>query len=259
MLFASLPAAHAAQTSSQPLRLPAFQLLWQMATALREAITPLCASRYRWLLLFTATLLCAGTLRAQMQAVDLSTPPPQWQAIFDDLAKHPRIEADFSERRFFAFRRSPRRLEGQMIYNSKRGFALSYSAPRYTVFVQPGLGIHVVRAEGEADEVPQGAASATALRIMPHLMRFAPQELAKDFSASGEIDTDGSWRLLLRPTVIASLPGMQEIRMEGAGGQLSKLVLVRAANERSEIDIRSVRFPAADAAQSIDWPTGSAQ
>lgn len=208
-----------------------------------------------WLLLATTQ-----TLSAQGQPVDLLEPSQQWQTIFNALAAPPRIEAEFAERRFFPFRRYPRRLEGQMIFDATKGLALRYTVPsNYTVFVQPET-IHIQHGEtAEPDAVPQGAASAAALKIIPRLMAFAPQQLAEDFVARGTIETDGTWMLSLKPEVIGSIPGMQEIRMEGSGGVLHRLVLVRAANERSEIEIRSVRFPAADEPSALSWPAHASE
>lgn len=206
------------------------------------------------LLLLGAGLLCAPRVFAQAQPIDLNAPPPQWQAVFASLSGRPRIEATFSERRFFPFRRFPLRTEGVMVYNSKKGFALDYTQGRKeTVFIRP-QGVFLARGEGKFEAVPQSATAAASLKVMPLLMDFTPQKLAEDFSASGHIDDDGSWQFNLKPLVPGGMPGIQEIRMTGAGDLLQQLVLVRAANERSEITIHSVRFPQADEPLTLNWP-----
>lgn len=189
-----------------------------------------------------------------MQPIDLAAPPPQWQAVFDSLSGKDRIEAEFSERRFFPFRRFPLRTGGVMVYNKQKGFALNYTEGRGdTVFILPH-GVLIARGDHPPEAIPHNAASAISLKIMPLLMDFSPHKLAEDFSASGELNADGSWQFNLRPSVVGSLPGIQEIRMAGARGLLSQLVLVRAANERSEITINSVRFPAQGEPEALAWP-----
>lgn len=164
-----------------------------------------------------AMLAALPQLRAQELApIDLRQPPQQWQSLFTALASHPRIESDFTELRYFPFRRFPRQLEGRMVFDHGRGMALEYLSPsRYTVFVQPQGGIRIVRG-ADTDEVPQNAASATMLRLMPQLMVFSPKALADTFNARGQMQEGGNWQLSLKPPRIGDLPGVQEIRMSGS-------------------------------------------
>lgn len=201
-----------------------------------------------------ASALAAIDAQAQAQALDLGEPPAAWQSLFSQLAAHPRIESHFAERRFFAFRKSPRRLEGTMYFHKDYGMALDYQSPsRYTVFVRPTQGIRIARGDGASESVPDNAAATAMLRIMPRLMQFSAPALAEDFSATTEGDPQGPWQLSLRPLERAQLPHIQEIRLSGEGGQLQRLVLVRGTNDRSEIDLRTVRFPNMDEPLALDW------
>ena len=165
----------------------------------------------------------------------LAPEAPAWRELTATFSRHPDITANFTERRFFPFKKEPVELAGEARVSVARGLSLHYTTPENRLVILDEQGVLLRAAQGEkappAD--PRAAGANEALR---QVLRFDLAALAKDFELYGERDGD-SWNLTLVPRTDAARQGIGRISVLGDAAVVRRIELRRTAKQAIEISI----------------------
>jgi hypothetical protein len=165
-------------------------------------------------------------------AVDLRQ-DPAWRDTFQRLAPVQDRQCSFQERRYFPFRRKPIELSGIVRLAPDRGLSLQYLAPEARIVIIDRGGV-LLREGGVQRAAPADHRVQAATGVMAAVMRFDPDELARDFTWAGARAGD-AWRLTLQPRDPTLAGSLGEILVSGMAGRLAEIDLVRSADQRIEI------------------------
>jgi hypothetical protein len=174
---------------------------------------------------------------------------PAWSDLIASFAAHPDIAADFTERRFFPFKKEPVELKGEVRVSALRGLSLHYTAPEENTVILDAQGMLARTAAGEqappAD--PHTAAANGALR---NIVRFDLKALDKDFELYGQRD-GVAWTLALVPRTAALRDSVGRITVAGEGATIRRIEIRRTATQAIEIMIAPPRPPAPFTAEEL--------
>lgn len=217
-------------------RLIAELLLWRWPAVLRH--------RRHWRTLGLALvvlLLCplpgrAGEPDLLVQSAHRLAPAaPAWSDLIDAFAHHPDTLADFTERRFFPFKREPVELKGEVRVSATRGLSLHYTAPEEHTVILDEHGVLIRAAAGEKTPLadPRAAAANEALR---HIVSLDLPALEKDFEIYGRRDGEG-WTLALVPRTDEARRSIGRINVTGEAATIRRIEIRRTAKQSIEITI----------------------
>lgn len=196
------------------------------------------------LLAFTLTL-AALTLRAELPATiiapDHQLVPGQndavWQPLLTALKAKSPIFATFEERRYFAFKKNPVVLAGEIRLDPQRGLSLHYQVPEERILVVDDRGGFMRDGKGKRlHDLPDDPRAQAATRALLSVMRFELATLAQNFSIYAARD-GADWRFAFVP-----LPGpladvLQPITVTGQDELVNTLEMKKTDTERVFIRI----------------------
>ena len=167
---------------------------------------------------------------------------PAWGDLIEAFAHHPDTTADFTERRFFPFKKEPVSLAGEVRVSTTHGLSLHYTAPEARTVILDDHGVLIRAAAGEktppAD--PRAAAANDALR---HILRFDLAALERDFDLYGQRD-GAAWTLVLVPRTEAARRSVGRITVTGEAATIRRIEIRRTPKQAIEISIAPPRPPA---------------
>jgi hypothetical protein len=173
----------------------------------------------------------------------LAPTAPAWSDLIDAFAHHPDTAADFTERRFFPFKKEPVELRGEVRVSVTRGLSLHYIAPEEHTVILDAQGMLIRAAAGEkappAD--PRAAAANDALR---HVLRFDLAALETDFEIFGQRDR-AAWTLVLVPRTEALRRSVGRITVAGEAATIRHIEIRHTEKQAIEINIETPRSAAA--------------
>ncbi len=175
-----------------------------------------------------------------------------WPSLFAGLATQGAISAPFTERRIFAFRRTPVALRGEMRFDPKRGLSLHYLPPDEAWMIADDRGLLLRDGRGRTREVPNDPRGASAGAALLPVLRFDFAALIRTFAirAAGNIR---AWRLDFTPKDPALARTFGSIILSGTGTDLRRIEFRRSATQRVEILVgpaqTGLSWSAADAAR----------
>jgi len=196
--------------------------------------------------LLTLALLLAPAplpLRAELPA-DLITPAHQlepgkndspWRPLLAALKSKAPLLAAFEEHRFFAFKKNPVVLTGEIRLDPARGMSLHYQVPEERILVVDDRGGFMRDGKGRRlHDLPDDPRAQAATRALLHVMRFELDALAKDFAVYAARD-GADWRFAFVP-----LPGpladvLQPITVTGRDELVRTIEMKKADDQRVEI------------------------
>lgn len=184
-------------------------------------------------LLTLATLVRAGT------SPSLAPDDPAWADLAATFAHQPDATADFTEKRFFSFRKAPLELSGVSRVSPTRGLSLDYATPEKRTVILDDRGTIVRQSEG-ASTAPSDPRASAANAALVHVLRFDLPALAGDFNLFGRRD-GGTWTLTLVPRAGELRRAVAEIVVTGAAAEVRRIVIRRAANQYVEITVGPAR------------------
>jgi hypothetical protein len=158
---------------------------------------------------------------------------PAWRETFRRLASAQERECAFVERRFFPFRRAPIVLSGIVRLAPGRGLSVEYLKPDSRVVIVDPQGV-LLRESGGQRAAPADPRVQAATAALGAVMRFDPDELARDFAWHGSRQGT-AWTLLLTPRGPALAAAVGAIVVRGDDGRLTGIDLERSAQQRIEI------------------------
>ena len=186
-----------------------------------------------------ATGRAAGQDPAPDPAQRLAPAAPEWSDLTEAFARHPDIAADFTERRYFPFKKAPVELQGEVRVSAARGLSLHYTAPEDRTVILDDQGVLIRAAAGEktppAD--PRAAAANEALR---HVLRFDLTALEPDFELYGQRQGE-EWTLVLVPRTDTLKRSVGRITVTGLAATIRSIEIRRTARQAIAILIESPR------------------
>lgn len=172
----------------------------------------------------------------------VSADDPAWQNLAKDLRLQKAVTADFTESRWFPFKKTPAVLKGEVRVSDEHGLSLHYLQPQDQTVVIDGRGILVRSAAGDSipPADPRGGASNSALL---DALRLDLRSLSDTFDIYG-LRTGAAWTLALVPKTEAQRRTLNRISIEGEGSAVRRIELRHSALQRVEILISPPRSTA---------------
>jgi len=211
-------------------------LLWRWPAALRH--------RRQWRGAAAAlALLFLGAVAGRAGAPEPSADPgyrlppgaPAWGDLIDAFARNPDVVADFTERRFFPFKKEPVELKGEVRVSARHGLSLHYTAPDERTVILDNQGV-LIRGAGGEKAPPSDPRAAAVNEALLHVLRFDFPALERDFDLHGKRE-DAAWTLVLSPRTEALRRSVGRITVTGEAATISRIEIRRTARQAIEINI----------------------
>jgi glycosyltransferase involved in cell wall biosynthesis len=194
----------------------------------------------------------AGSPVGMIAAETLVTPEhrlppaaPAWRDLMAAFANNPDITADFTEQRFFPFKKTPVELQGEVRVSSARGLSLHYRSPDERTVILDDQGVLIRAPAGEKAPPPDPRAAAANAALL-NILRFDVAALEKDFELYGTRDEKG-WALGLVPRTDALRRSVGRITVQGDGAAIERIEIRRTERQAIIIRIGAPRPGAFDA------------
>lgn len=184
-------------------------------------------------------LLTLATLARAASLPPLAPNDPAWSDLVAAFASQPDATAEFSEKRFFPFRKAPLELSGHSRVSRSHGLSLDYLAPekRTVIFDEQGMLVRQADGESPAPSDPRAAAANLAL---VQVLRFDLAALATTFELTGQRD-GSAWTITLAPRRAEVRRAVAEIVVSGEATQVRRIVIRRSAKQYVEIAVGVAR------------------
>jgi glycosyltransferase involved in cell wall biosynthesis len=193
----------------------------------------------------------------------LAPAAPAWSDLAAAFAHQPDTTADFTEHRFFPFKKDPVELKGEVRVSAERGLSLHYTSPDERTVILDSRGVLIRAAAGEKAPPADPRASSTNDALL-HILRFDFGALEKDFELYGQRD-GGAWTLALVPRAEAQRRAVGRITVSGDAATASpqdsnvtptaatvrRIELRRSAKQSIEILIAAPHPPAPFGAEEL--------
>jgi hypothetical protein len=159
---------------------------------------------------------------------------PAWRDLIAAFATNSDITADFTEQRFFPFKKAPVVLQGEVRVSSARGLSLHYRSPDERTVILDDQGVLIRAPAGEKAPPPDPRAAAANAALL-NILRFDLAALEQDFELYGSRDVT-AWTLGLVPRTDALRRSVGRISVQGGGAAINRIEIRRT--ERQAIIIR---------------------
>ena len=203
-----------------------------------------------------AVLLMGGMPGGAGETVQLIGPQhllppaaPAWSDLIGAFARNPDITADFTEQRYFPFRKEPVELRGEVRVSGPRGLSLRYTAPEERTVILDDQGV-LIRAPAGEKTPPADPRAAAANAALLHVLRFDFPALEQDFELYGRRDGPG-WTLGLVPRTEALRRSVGRITVTGEAATISRIEIRRSARQAIVINIAPPRTGGAFTAEEL--------
>jgi hypothetical protein len=204
-------------------------------------------------------LALAGILAATVRADDTAAPTgpdhrlapddPGWGELAGDLRRQASVTADFTEERWFPFKRTPTVLHGEVRVSAEHGLSLHYLDPGEQIVIIDERG-SLLRSPAGDRAPPADPRSGAANLALLHLLRLDLGLLARDFELYGQ-RTGAAWEIVLVPLDDDLRRALGQIAVQGEGAAVRRIELRRSAAQRVEITIMAPRSTGAFTAEEI--------
>jgi len=174
---------------------------------------------------------------------------PAWSDLIAAFAHNPDITADFTEQRFFPFKKEPVELRGEVRVSTAHGLSLHYTAPEERTVILDDQGI-VIRAPAGEKAPPADPRAAAANAALLSVLRFDFAALEKDFELYGQREAT-AWTLALVPRTDALRRSVGRITVAGDGATVGRIEIRRSAKQAILIAIAAPRPAAAFTAEEL--------
>ncbi|MCX6953910.1 MAG: hypothetical protein NTV51_17310 [Verrucomicrobia bacterium] len=184
---------------------------------------------------FLLLLAFAPLLRAADPLPPLSPDDPAWSDLVKAFARLSDSTADFAEKRFFPFRKTPLELSGVSRVAPARGLSLDYLVPERRTVILDDRGMLIREAGGES-VAPSDPRVSTGNLALVQVLRLDLAALALTFELSGRRMGD-NWMLTLVPHTAELRRAIAEIGVTGEAAQVRTIVIRRSAKQSVEITV----------------------
>jgi hypothetical protein len=180
------------------------------------------------------SLVVMVAARAELPLINDPANDPAWRALFTHLAETHRRQSAFEERRYFAFRKTPVMLTGEMRMDPARGLSLHYAAPEARTMIVDAKGILLRDARGRERAAPSDRRADAATHALVDVLRFDVAALQKSFELRGQRAGD-AWTLSFVPRDRALAAATGTVLVTGEHERPQKIEMIQSANQRVEI------------------------
>lgn len=172
------------------------------------------------------------------QPIDGSALGPEWQTLVNQLSATAAVQAAFTERRWFAFRRAPVELKGQLRYARDHGLSLHYTSPEERMAIIDDRGMLLRDERGRTRTAPSDA--TVTVQSLLDVMRFDLPALDNQFYLRGARQ-GGKWRLELEPRARLDRRAARSIVVTGTNHRVETISLTLFSGQQIEVSIRNAR------------------
>ena len=163
----------------------------------------------------------------------LTSADPAWSDFAAAFAHKPDATADFSERRFFPFKRTPVELKGEARVAAARGLSLHYTEPEERTVILDSAGVLVRQRAGDSAPPPDPRANAANAALV-HVLRFDLPALTDSFEVYGQRDGN-AWAIALVPLATEVRRLVDRIVVAGEGVAVHRIEIRHSAKQYVEI------------------------
>jgi len=174
---------------------------------------------------------------------------PAWSDLIAAFAHNPDITADFTEQRFFPFKKEPVELRGEVRVSTPHGLSLHYTAPEDRTVILDDQGVLIRAPAGEKAPLADPRAAAANAALL-NVLRFDFGALEKDFELYGQREAT-AWTLALVPRTDALRRSVGRITVVGDGATVGRIEIRRSAKQAILITIAAPRPAAAFTADEL--------
>ncbi len=182
-------------------------------------------------------------------AHQLAPASPAWRDLVETFSHQSDVTTDFVEQRFFAFRKQPVTLKGEVRVSGAHGLSLHYTEPDERTIILDAQGLLLRAAAGEKTPPPDPRARAVNDALL-HILRFDFPALEKDFALYGERDGP-KWTLVLTARTDLLRRAIGEITVAGEAGAVYRIELRHSAKQYIEILMAAPRSRAAFTSEEL--------
>lgn len=164
----------------------------------------------------------------------------QWNSRFERLAPNGSVLSQFTERRYFPFRKRPTVLGGEMRLHPQHGLSLRYVEPEERILIIDDDGMLQRDARGRSRAVPADPHATTLNAALLPVLRFDRAAIARSFDIHAAEEGE-DWRLDFVPRDAALARTLGRLTAWGRGDALERLEFHRSQKQRVEIIIESAQ------------------
>lgn len=172
----------------------------------------------------------------------------EWLPLFADLGTRRAVAAEFTEHRWFPFKKIPVVLKGVMRLSPDLGMSLGYTEPEKRTIIIDAKGLVLREANGRQREIPADPASPAASTALLPVLNFDWRKLDQAFLVYAAREGD-DWRLDFVPRDTQLADRLGRIIATGHGVAMRHLEFRRSAMQRVEIFIDEARLGASFTAE----------
>jgi hypothetical protein len=159
---------------------------------------------------------------------------PTWRPLLEALAAKGSIEAEFTEQRWFSFRRDPVVLTGEIRRSPELGLSLRYLEPDEKMMIVDDRGIVLRNARGWSRQLKPGGRAPNSGEVLLRVLRFDWAGLSRDFAVQAARNED-SWRFDFVPLTDEFAGSVGTITVWGQGEAVTQLEMNPTDGPRIEI------------------------
>ncbi|MFT3782494.1 MAG: outer membrane lipoprotein carrier protein LolA [Nibricoccus sp.] len=196
--------------------------------------------RLALLLLFGSLSLCAADLAEPGPKLIAGQNDAEWMPLFNELGSRRSVVSEFTEHRWFPFKKIPVVLKGVMRLAPNLGMSLGYTEPEPRVVIIDSKGLLLRDASGRQREVPADPDSPALTTALLPILNFDWKKLDQTFTVFAAREGD-KWRLDFVPRDAQIAGKLGRIIALGDGNRMQQLEFRRSAMQRVEIFIGETR------------------
>ena len=165
----------------------------------------------------------------------------EWLPLFAELGARRMVASEFTEHRWFPFKKIPVVLKGVMRLSPGLGMSLGYTEPEKRVIIVDARGLLLREAGGRQREIPADPNSPAASAALLPILNFDWRKLDQVFQVYAAREGD-AWRLDFVPRDPQLASSLGRITVVGDGYLMRQLEFRRSAMQRVEIFIGETRL-----------------
>lgn len=160
----------------------------------------------------------------------------EWQALFAKLAAQGDVHSTFTEERWFAVRKEPVILHGELRHSAEYGLSLHYTDPQEQILVVDAKGLLMRDAGGHTRTLAADPHAPRMDAVLLPVLRFDLTELRRFFTMRAA-RAGADWRIDFVPTSPELHRQLSTLTVWGSGEAVRQLEFRRAANQRVVVHI----------------------
>ena len=164
----------------------------------------------------------------------------EWRGLFTALAAQGTVSSTFTERRWFAFKKEPVVLQGELRHAPGHGLSLRYRQPEERLVIVDEKGLLLRDAHGHAREVATDPRAPRIDAVLLSVLRFDEAALLQYFGLHAA-RAGRDWRLDFIPRTAELAHQLGRVVVEGEDQRVRRLEFRRSVDQRVEVLIGETR------------------